>query len=310
MLASVEHWPRVAAITLNWNGRDDTLECVAALKRLAYPRLEIVVVDNASADGSVEAFKTQYADITVLTNEANVGYAEGFNRGLEWAYRQGFDYFLIINNDTVIDPEALTELVKLAESQVDIGFVSGKVYWFNDPTRLQTAGRLSDPDGLVGGHVASGEIDAGQVDQVREYDFVDDIFLLVRRAVYEQVGGYDPNFFLYYEETDWCARTRRAGFRLLYTPYAKIWHKGRVGNAGLNLSPMRYYYLWRNRIVFVSRNATLAQRRRFLRAFVPDSILGVARLVKRGLFRHALAQLRGTAAGLFWLWRDRAKSCS
>jgi GT2 family glycosyltransferase len=302
-------FPKVFAITLNWNGKDDTLECLASLKKLDYPNYDIIVVDNGSSDGSVEAFRQGYPDVTVIANDTNLGYAEGFNTGLEWAYQHDAAYSLIVNNDTVIDPLALSELVKVAERQPDIGFVSGKVYWYNEPNRLQTAGRLSSPGTLVGGHVASGEVDVGQVDEIREYDFVDDVLLLVRRAVYDRVGGYDPNFFLYYEETDWCARARRAGFRIVYTPHAKIWHKGRIGGADVVLSPIRYYYLWRNRIVFMRRNASLAQFRRFLLwSLWRESLVHAARFARHGKFQHARAHLQGVGSGLLWLWSDWRKS--
>ena len=298
-------FPKVFAITLNWNGKDDTIECLASLKTLNYPNYGIVVVDNGSTDGSVSALRAQYPDITIIENGRNLGYAEGFNVGLRYAYENGADYFLIMNNDTVIDPHALTELVKVAETRPDIGFVSGKVYWYNEPNRLQTAGKLSSPDTLVGGHVASGEVDVGQVDEIREYDFVDDVFLLVRRAVYEEVGGYDPNFFLYYEETDWCARVRKAGFKIVYTPHAKIWHKGLIGEGNFTHSPMRYYYLWRNKIVFMRRNASPTQFRRFLVwSLWQEPLVKAARSARHGEFQHAFAFLRAIGSGLLWLCRD------
>lgn len=298
-------FPKVSAITLNWNGKDDTIECIASLKKLNYPNYDIVVVDNGSTDGSVSALRAQYPDIAIIENGRNLGYAEGFNVGLKYAHENGADYFLIVNNDTIIDPDAMTALVLAAESAPDIGFVSGKVYWHNDPNRLQTAGRLTDPHTLVGTHVASGEIDNGQVDAIKEYDFIDDVFLLVRQSVYKKVGGYDPNFFLYFEETDWCARVRRAGFTIIYTPHAKIWHKGQVGGPSGALSPVRHYYLCRNEIVFMKKNTSPSRFLRYLLyALWQQLVLGSARWIKHGKFQHAFARLRGFGAGFVWLWQD------
>jgi GT2 family glycosyltransferase len=299
-------FPKVFVITLNWNGKEETIECVASLKSLRYPNYEIVVVDNGSTDESVLALGAQYPDITVIANGQNLGYAAGFNRGLRYAYDNGAIYFLVINNDCVVDSEVLLELVKVAQQDEMIGFVSGKVYWYTKPNTLQTAGRHSDPVTLAGNHVGSGELDHGQHDTVQEYDFIDDVFLLVRRQVYETVGGYDPNFFLYYEETDWCARVRKAGFKIMYTPHARIWHKGNIGGPSSALSPVRHYYLCRNEIIFMSRNSSPARFRKFLFWSLRRETLDAARRVRHGHFRHVLARLRGMGSGLVWVWQNRA----
>lgn len=302
------HSCKVSIITLNWNGKDDTLECVASLKKLNHPNYDIVVVDNGSTDGSVSTLRARYPDVTVIENGRNLGYALGFNTGLNFACEHGADYFLILNNDTIIDPDALAELVKAAQQDDRIGFVTGKVYSFASPDTFQTTGRHSDPETLVGGLVGLGEVDRGQYDCTREYDFVDDVFLLVRREVYETVGGYDPNFFLYYEETDWCARVRKAGFKIMYTPYAKIWHKGRTGGPSTAMSPIRHYYMCRNEILFMKRNGSPVQFRQFLLRSLRQQPLIAARLVRHGKFPHALARLRGIGSGLSWLLHERSSS--
>jgi GT2 family glycosyltransferase len=299
-----ESFPMVYAITLNWNGKDDTLELLDSLRRLDYPNYRIVVVDNGSEDESVAAFRRMFPDVIVLENGRNLGYADGFNVGLEYAYQQGADYFLILNNDTMIDASAMMELVKVAEQDEKIGFVSGKVYWYNDPNTLQTVGRLNDPIILAGNHVGGNEVDQGQHDEVRDYDFVDDVYLLVRRDVYGQVGGYDPNFFLYYEETDWCARVRRAGFRVVYTPGAKIWHKGNIGGPSTTRSPERHYFMTRNRVIFLARNSSTRGLLWYLVRSVGVEALNAARYMKHGYFRHPLARFRGLGSGVLWLLRN------
>lgn len=301
--------PKVVILTLNWNGRDSTLECVASLKSLVYPNYEIVVVDNGSADGSVPAFRARFPDITIIENGRNLGYAQGFNTGLRFAAEHGADYFLILNNDTVMDKWALKELVRVAEADPQIGFVSGKVYFYDEPSLLQTVGRLDDPVFIVGGHLGYGELDQGQYDAVRECDFVDDVFLLVNSEILEKVGGYDPTFFLMYEETDWCARVRRAGYKIVYTPDAKVWHKGNRDHAG-GMSPTHRFYLARNQIPFMRRNASPEQFRRFLLALLcsfkaPYAPRQTWRFLKRRQFQLLSAYWRGIGSGLLWLWRNR-----
>ena len=300
-------FPKVFVITLNWNGREDTLECLASLKKLDYPNYVIVVVDNGSIDGSALAIRAKFPEVTIIENKKNLGYAKGFNAGLQYAYEQGADYFLILNNDTIVDPQAVSELVKAAQGHAKIGFVTGKVFWYAKPEVLQTAGRLSDPDRLARGHIGSGEVDHGQYDKEREYDFVDDIFLLVNREVYKTVGGYDSHFFLYFEETDWCARIRKAGYSIIFTPKARIWHKGNVGGPSINLSPLRHFYLTRNEIIFLKRNAASSKFPKILFSYLWRHTDRTLRLIKHGNVKHAFAHLRGISAGLWCIWQDSLK---
>lgn len=300
--------PKVTIITLNWNGKVDTLECLNSLRQLRYANFDTVVVDNGSTDGSVDTLRAQHPDITVLANDKNLGYAEGFNIGIRRAYQNGADYFLIVNNDTVLDPDALAEMVKIAEQDARIGFVSGKVFWYTKRDVLQTVGRLNDPLLLIGPHIGSGQVDHGQFDQVCDYDFVDDVFLLVRRAAYEAVGGYDPAFFLYFEETDWCARVRRAGFRIVYAPGSRIWHKGIIGNENLPLSPKRIFYLQRNEIPFMWRNASRALWRAYLWHLFTRIPRRSAHYLKHRRVPEMIAYLNGVCSGMLWLWQNRHRS--
>jgi GT2 family glycosyltransferase len=295
-----EVFPKVSIITLNWNGKHDTIECVASLRELNYPNYDIVVVDNGSTDGSVPVLRGQYPDVTIIENGRNLGYSEGFNAGLRCAYESGADYLLIVNNDTIVDPDVLNALVRVAETDNRIGFASGKVYSYDEPDKLQTAGRLNHPVLLVEGLVGCGEIDRGQYDQTREYDFLDDIFLLVRREAYERTGGYDPNFFLYYEETDWCVRVRRAGYKLVYTPEAKVWHKHGRSTGGVRGSTFAYY-MTRNQIVFMRRNGLHGAFARYMWHLATSIPRRMARFVKRRRFDLLAAYLRGLVSGLLWV---------
>jgi GT2 family glycosyltransferase len=191
----------------------------------------------------------------------------------------------------------------VAETDLSIGFVSGKVYYYQDPNRLQTAGRVSHPILLVGDLVGRNEIDTGQYDKITAYDYLDDIYLLVRRRAYEETGGYDPNFFLYYEETDWCARVRRAGYKLVYTPKAKVWHKQGMSTGGVK-SPTFVYYNARNQIVFMRRNTSLSHFIRYLWYLATSSPRRMLGWVKRGKFNLLSAYIRGIGSGVLWLIKD------
>ncbi len=307
-IAGLESLPKVFAITLNWNRKEDTASCIRSLRKMSYPNFEIVAIDNGSEDGSVAFLKQEFGDdIHIVANEKNLGYAEGFNSGINYAMEKGADYLFILNNDTKIDPEALTELVTVARRDETIGFVSGKVYYYDDTDVLQTVGKRTDPVTIVGPHVGEGETDTGQYEEEKDYEFMDDIYLLVRRVVVETVGIYSPEFFLYFEETDWCARVRRAGYRIVYTPKAKIWHKGSLSSGG-GTNPVNTYWNARNRYVFIWRNGTKKQRKDFLlRNFfitIPRTV--VVRLA-RFKFKLLSAFIKGNCSGLMWVLKKGKK---
>ena len=166
-----------------------------------YSNFDVVMVDNASSDNSVAYVREKFPKVKLIQNSENLGYSVGFNIGLSYSMKKGYEYSLVMNNDTEIDKNALHELVKTAEKDNKIGFTTGKVYYFYQPNTLQTVGRESCNKKLAGNLIGDGEVDNGQYDKIVDYEFVDDIFLLVRNEVLANVCGYDPDFFLQFEET-------------------------------------------------------------------------------------------------------------
>jgi GT2 family glycosyltransferase len=292
--------PNVVIITLNWNRREDTIECVESLLRLNYDNYTVVVVDNASTDGSVQAIRAAFPGVKIIENESNLGYALGFNTGIKYALDRDPKYILILNNDTKIDRNALDELVKVAESDEEIGFVSGKVYEYDEPNKLQVVGKVCDFNRGLLHNIGHGEIDHGQYDKITEYEFLDDVFWLARAEVFRKVGMYDPNFFLYFEETDLCARTNKH-FKLVFTPYAKIWHKGSQSSGGLG-SPTQAYYMARNGIIFMYRNSSRRQFLSFLLYFLSVKMSrSIAGYIVYNKFSSMLQYIKGSIAGMRWV---------
>lgn len=218
--------PRVIVLILSYNGKALLDDAVPSYLQNDYPDFEVVVIDNGSVDGTREYVNEHWPSVTVLRTEENLGYSGGFNLGLAYAFKErNADYVLITNNDVRADSQVIRALVSVAESDPYIGFVSGKVYYFDEPEVLQTVGKYEDPVRWNGDHIGGRVTDQGQFEKVEERIFVDDIFTLVRREVYDAIGGYDITFRFQAEEFDWQARAKKLGYRIFFTPHAKIWHK-------------------------------------------------------------------------------------
>ena len=299
--------PHVWVITLNWNGLKWLDDCLTSILALDYGNFEVVMVDNGSEDGSVPHVRERFPTVHVVETGSNLGYARGFNAGLAYAAARGAAYFLIMNNDTVIDPGALSALVETAQSQERAGFVTGKIYYHDHPDVLQTVGKRYDRIVWNGRHIGGGERDEGQYEQVAERVFVDDVMTLVNRRLYDELGGYDPQFFLQSEEFDWQARAKRAGWKFYYTPEAKLWHRVSMSMGGAG-SPIGRYFDTRSRMVVMARHLGLWG---FVRYYVVTGFKTTFGLAKGLLqfngakIRPRLAMWLGFCAGTLWLIHRR-----
>jgi len=219
-------YPKVSIVMLNWNGIADTIECIESLKKITYPQYEIIVIDNASSGNDVELLSEQYRNqITVIANDQNYGFPGGCNIGMRRALSENIPYVLLLNNDTVVDPEFLTEMIRVAESNNTIGMVGSKIYLYYKRTVMQAVGGkirwwLGDIETY-----GENEEDRGQWDAIAERDFVYGTSFLIKRGVIEKIGFMDTFFFFGIEEMDYCTRAKRAGFKIIYVPTSKVWHK-------------------------------------------------------------------------------------
>jgi GT2 family glycosyltransferase len=243
--------PKIVTIVLNTNRRQDTLECLASLERGAGPDCAIIVLDNASTDGSVEAIRSHFPAVQIVPLVENRGYAGNNNVGIETALAQGADWVFVLNEDTVLAPDCLSRLVEAGEGDLRVGIVGPMVYHHNEPRVIQSAGgRLGS--NWVATHIGQNEVDQGQYPTPRRVDWISGCAILVRRAVIEQIGMLDERFYYYWEETEWCIRTRKAGWDILHVPYAKLWHKG--VQRDYRPAPSVTYYNTRNRLLALAKH--------------------------------------------------------
>lgn len=243
--------PCVISVILNTNRRADTLECLASLQKNTYKNQRVIVLDNHSTDGSVEAIRTQFPAAQIIELAENRGYAGNNNVGIQAALEQNADWIFVLNEDTILAPDCIERLVHLGESDPKIGMVGPLVYHHNEPDVIQSAGGFMNRH-WEAGHLGKDERDVGQFTTPQSVEWLTGCSILVRRAVVEQIGMIDERFFIYFEETEWCVRARQAGWRLLMLPQAKLWHKGVTRN--YKPKPSFTYYCTRNRFFMLRKH--------------------------------------------------------
>lgn len=243
---------RVAIIVTSCNRREDTLECLSSLAGLTYSNHFILLADQASSDGTPEAVRAEFPGVTVLQNPVNDGFTGGANRGIRASLAGDADYVLLLNNDTIVARDILEELVAAAEADPAIGAIGPLMLCYEEPEVVWSAGGQVGPRGesiMVGAGRSGAEF--GETPFAAQ--FVAGCGLLARRQMLEEIGLLDQQFFIYYEETDLCARASRAGWKILTAPGALLWHKvsGTTGTASL----FTLYYMRRNVLLYLERNA-------------------------------------------------------
>lgn len=248
--------PRVTIVVLTWNGRSLTLECLESLSSLEYDNADIIVVDNASTDGTVAAIRERYGQrVTIIENTRNLGFSIGNNVGIRRALDNGSDYVLLLNNDTVVDPELLDHLVAVAGASQDVGIVGPKIYYASPPDRIWFAGGEVSLSRGTSRHIGIRETDRGQYDAIRDVDYVTGCALMASRSVFEVIGDLDPVFVAYFEDVDFCMRARQKGYRVVYVPAGRVWHRISSSTGG-QLSVAKISRKLRSSIIFSRRYAS------------------------------------------------------
>ncbi|MCK5353578.1 MAG: glycosyltransferase family 2 protein [Methyloprofundus sp.] len=259
--------PKVAVIILNWNGKDDTLECLSSVNQLNYPNYDVIVVDNGSTDDSIEAISKQYPDIILLHTGKNLGYAGGNNIGMRWALEQEANYLLLLNNDTIVDPNLLSEFVQTAKNYKQGGLFGAKIFYYDEPDTLWNAGADWNPS--TGDHRTRGaqSKDGEAFNTITESAYANGCALFASSEMLLNIGLLNEDFFLIYEETDLSYRAKKAGYKVYFAPEAKVWHKVSVSIGGDN-SPIARYFTARNQLLWASRNLSWQNRLRVYRHVV------------------------------------------
>jgi GT2 family glycosyltransferase len=282
--------PSVAIIILNYNNQEYTVDCLKSLKDITYGNYKVFLVDNGSEKDDIEKLKTGLQNIDVskfkafdfLEHHPNNGFSGGNNVGIKKALEENFDYILLLNNDTTVEPDFVDEMVKAAESDKKIGAVGPKIYFHPDMiknneevTDCTNEEVLEHPKDLIkekndlliwyagggfswfggGKHYGLDEVDVNpEESKIKETKYITGCAFLIKKEVIDKVGIMPEEFFLYYEDVDWSLSVKKAGYKLVYAPAAKVYHKvsrttKKMGN------PMIHYYHIRNALLISKRQA-------------------------------------------------------
>jgi len=233
----------VSVIVVNWNGRDHLETCFGSLSRQTLPGVELVLVDNASSDDSIDLVRETFGDaVRILAQPRNLGYGEGLNQGIRAARGR---YLFCLNSDTEVAPACLATLVDAADRYPNTGSLAPKILSFANPEIIDNVGHLLYPDGLSRGRGRL-EHDHGQYDREEEILIFSGCAVLLRRAMLSDVGLFDPDLFAYCEDTDLGLRAQLAGWRCRYVPAAVVYHKYSAATAPY--SPEKAFLVERNRV--------------------------------------------------------------
>jgi GT2 family glycosyltransferase len=251
--------PQVAIVVLNWNGKRDTLKCLKSLATQQDVDAKIILVDNGSTDDSVIAVAAEFPGVEVIEVGANLGYAGGNNIGLNHALQLGFEYILVLNNDTTIDAHCTAALVADLEANPLAAAACPKTFFLDSPATIYFAGGKLNGDGSPE-HIGWGQPDSPRF-STGETEWITGCAILFRARLLQEIKLFEAKFFLLFEDLDWSMRARRLGYSLRFVAEAKVWHKGSA-SFGKTFSPFYWYYYSRNCFLWIERNFSFNQKPR------------------------------------------------
>ncbi len=302
--------PKVSIIVLNWKGWQDTLDCIDSLSKIAYPNYEVLIIDNGSGNESVPQIKKHLAgknnpNFKFLIFDRNFGFAGGNNKGIKQAINNGADYVLLLNNDTTVDPLFLDKLAEAGEKNSSIGIVGSKIYFYSDPERIWFAGGKVNWLRTVGSHLGLNEKDTNKrselkTENILPMDYITGCAMLIKKEVIEEIGVLSEDYFLYYEDTDYCLRARKAGWRCVLAPESRIWHK--ISQSTKEFSPSYLYYHARNGLLMARRSNSAAK---VILVYIFSAYLAAKQVIKYLFFPAKREWAKMVSLGIYDFWKNK-----
>jgi GT2 family glycosyltransferase len=302
--------PNVAVVILNWNGRNFLESFLPSVIASTYPGLEIIVADNASTDQSIAFLQSNYPSVTIIQNDQNYGFAEGYNKVIGLLE---FDYFILLNSDVEVSPNWIEPVIDLMESDLNIAVAQPKILSHSKRNYFEYAGAAGGYLDVLGYSFCRGRIFDTVEEDLKQYDDPSEIFwasgaaFFIKRNYWIESGGFDPDFFAHMEEIDLCWRLKNLGYKIVICPKSTVFH---VGGGTLNAeSPFKTYLNFRNNLVLLQKNLS------FGKAFLIISIrffLDLLSLIKYlfdGKPRNAMAISKAHFYFFAHLFKNIKKAC-
>ncbi len=247
--------PKVAVVILNWNGRHYLEQFLPSVVASAYSNLEICVGDNASTDDSVQFLKKNYPQISLIQNDQNYGFAGGYNRVLA---QVDAEYVVLLNSDVEVEKNWINPVIELLESNLQIAAAQPKLLSYRDKNSFEYAGAAGGFIDYLGYPFCRGRIfdtvekNEGQYDQASEIFWASGAALFIRKKAWDEVKGFDEDFFAHMEEIDLCWRLKNRGYQIWYCPEACVYHVG--GGTLAAESPFKTFLNFRNNLWMIHKN--------------------------------------------------------
>jgi GT2 family glycosyltransferase len=305
-LSSNSHYPLpgIAVILVNWNSYDVTRDCLDSLRKVQYPNYKVIVVDNGSVDGSGQRLQTEYPEIVVLYTGKNLGFTGGNNTGFRFSIENGFDYSMMLNNDTFVEPDFLGHLVKQMEENRNIGAIQPRIYLHPNRSLLWNGGSYYNR--LLGFAYTKGESREAKKEHLvlKKVDWVTGCAFFVRNSILQDIGLLAENMFIYSEDVDLSFRIREKGYDLFYEPASVVYHiagssnKNKVKGREGYLNPIVHYLNQRNRIWLLKRYTKWYAVPTVAIANFFYSMMVISYFVLRGRFSKVRAVKDGIRDGL------------
>ena len=301
----------VYIIILNWNGLEDSLECLESIKNLNYPLVKAVVVDNASKNNQAETLEQKFPDAAVLRQSENLGFCGGCNVGIRYALENGANYVMLLNNDTLVPPDLIEKLLAGFDHLENVGAVSPIILehpatekiWFSKARweGSEAQFRLSKPNEKYEDFITKPPYLS---------DFACGCCLFAPAKMFETVGLFDERYFAFYDEAEWCSRLKEKGFETYVIPSAFMYHKVSRSTPSL----VSTYLLSRNRLLWMTENLSFGEKMKSLPYLLKDvvwhfgNLLGITK--KYYTKQHSRAVLQGWKdylLGRYYKWGKAAE---
>ena len=241
---------KVGIVIVNYNGAQYQNAAFKSLYESSFKDFIVVVVDSASTDNSLELLEREYPQTVVLRQSENVGVAKGNNIGIEYCLSLNTEYVLLMNNDIEMDSELLSILVSKANKDT---ITVPKIYYYKPDNMIWYAGGCFDWKRGNAPHIGIGEIDEGKYNEERFVEYSPTTCMLIHNSIFRKIGLIDEDYFMYYDDTDWCVRVIDSGYKILYVPTAVMWHKVSSASGGVG-SKVKLYYIHRNHLYFLDKH--------------------------------------------------------